>query len=65
MNTNCEFCRKTLVSSEDKWESKWYSEVTCDGIQYLGPDPFAQEIHNDHSDYMMCDGERFESAMDI
>jgi len=68
MNINgevCENCRKSLVPSEGKWDREWYSEIECDGILTLGPDPFAEEIHDDHSDYLMCDGERHESAMDI
>lgn len=37
----------------------------CSGIATWGPDPFRQEIHHDNKDYLMCQGERYESAMDI
>lgn len=37
----------------------------CKGIKYWAPSPFAQEIYEDNRDYLMCDGERHEAAMDI
>jgi len=37
----------------------------CDGVETFGPDPFAEEIYDDHSNYWMCEGERRASAMDI
>lgn len=37
----------------------------CDGVKYWAPDPFAEEIYDDSSDYFECDGDRYESAMDI
>ncbi|QNN99251.1 hypothetical protein SEA_FAUST_175 [Streptomyces phage Faust] len=61
----CENCRKFLVPSEGKWERDDYADYECDGVLTFEPDPFAQEIHDDHTNYWMCDGERYESAMDI
>lgn len=37
----------------------------CNGVDTLGPDPFAEEIHDDSTEYWMCEGERRASAMDI
>lgn len=37
----------------------------CNGVVTLGPDPFQQEINDDHTEVWMCAGERYESAMDI
>jgi hypothetical protein len=37
----------------------------CRGYKYLQVDPFASEIHDDDTLYMMCDGEAYESAQDI
>jgi hypothetical protein len=37
----------------------------CSGEETLGPDPFRQEIHDDNTEVWMCEGERYESAMDI
>jgi hypothetical protein len=39
--------------------------LECDGIQTMGPDPFAEEIHGDSTNYLMCEGARHNSAMDI
>lgn len=68
----CEFCGKydmppTVMKWKDKFGQRSRIDVSmvCDGVQTLGPDPFAEEIHGDHSDYLMCDGARWESAMDI
>ncbi|QGH79482.1 hypothetical protein SEA_LIMPID_177 [Streptomyces phage Limpid] len=68
MNTNrefCENCRHPLVPSEGKWDNVDYPDWACDGVLTFEPDPFAQEIHDDHSNYWNCDGGRYESAMDI
>ena len=43
----------------------YYGNPWCSGIGYMAPDPFAEEINGDHSDYWMCDGERAGSAADI
>ncbi|AXH67307.1 hypothetical protein SEA_WOFFORD_137 [Streptomyces phage Wofford] len=64
----CERCGKYDMPPT-RWPNKYsyrmdYSMV-CDGIPTWGPDPFAEEIHGDHSDYFMCDGERYESGQDI
>jgi hypothetical protein len=48
----CEFCGMKMPKE-------------CDGIRYDGPDPFAEDIYGDSSDYFMCDGERYLSAQDI
>lgn len=42
-----------------------YNKHQCDGVLTYGPDPFQQEIYNDDSSYWMCEGQRYESAMDI
>lgn len=42
-----------------------YNRHECDGDMTLGPDPFAEEIHNDSTYLWMCKGARYESAMDI
>lgn len=39
--------------------------VACGGVKYWAPDPYAEEIGGDDSDYFECDGERYDSAMDI
>lgn len=48
----CEYCGEEIP--------QW-----CDGIQYWGPDPYQEEINDDHKDYWECDGERAASALDI
>jgi len=64
----CQFCGKYDIppykSKAWGYEREDYSMV-CDGIQTWGPDPFAEEIHGDHSDYFMCDGERWDSGQSI
>lgn len=37
----------------------------CRGYKYMQIDPFAEEIYGDTSEYLMCDGAAYESAMDI
>lgn len=37
----------------------------CDGVQTLGPDPYQEDINDDDSDYLLCEGQRYESAMEI
>lgn len=37
----------------------------CEGVKSWDVDPFAEEIHDDHSLYFDCEGGRYESAMDI
>ncbi len=64
----CEFCGKydmPPTKMAAPYHYRMDSSMVCNGVQYLGPDPFAEEIAGDHSDYLMCDGERYESAMDI
>lgn len=39
--------------------------LECDGIQTMGPDPYAQEIHGDNTEMLMCEGQRSISADDI
>jgi len=68
----CVFCGKynmppsvyPIVGPGYRYMRTDYSMV-CNGIQTFGPDPFAEEIHGDHTDYLMCEGERYESSMDI
>lgn len=42
-----------------------YGNPWCSGIGSWGPNPYAAEIHNDHTPVFMCDGARKGSAMDI
>lgn len=59
MENRCECCgRKIGIFS-------YGDDEFCDGILTLGPNPFAQEIHGDNSDYWMCERSRYDSAMDI
>ena len=37
----------------------------CNGVKYWAPNPYKQEIYGDEQDYFMCDGSRWECAMDI
>lgn len=37
----------------------------CGGYKYMAPNPYAEEINGDSTEYFECDGERYESAMDI
>lgn len=37
----------------------------CDGIGRFGPDPYAEEIHDDPTPVWQCDGVNTGSAMDI
>lgn len=52
METRCEYCGGRVP-------------LDCDGVQVLGPDPFQEEIRGDYSDYLLCEGERHQSAMEI
>lgn len=42
-----------------------YTEEDCDGILTLGEDPFQSEINEDYTEYWMCQGQRWDSAMEI
>lgn len=64
----CEHCGKYDMPPT-RWPGPYsyrldYSMV-CDGIQTMGPDPFGEEIHGDHTEYLMCEGERWDSAQNI
>lgn len=37
----------------------------CDGIQVFGPDPFASEIHDDWTEVWLCQGQIYDSCMEI
>ena len=37
----------------------------CNGVGRWTEDPFAAEIYDDHTEGWHCDGELYESAMDI
>lgn len=37
----------------------------CQGFKYWQIDPYASEINDDDTLYLICDGEAYESAMDI
>ncbi|WXW92624.1 hypothetical protein SEA_ENYGMA_144 [Streptomyces phage Enygma] len=64
----CERCEKYACPPyvyKDRSITRYDYSMVCDGIPTWGPDPFAEEIHGDHSDYFMCDGERYESGKSI
>lgn len=37
----------------------------CDGYKYWATNPYAEEINGDFTEYFECDGDRYESAIDI
>ena len=37
----------------------------CSGLGAWGPDPFAEEIHNDKTPVFQCSGTDYESAQEI
>jgi hypothetical protein len=39
--------------------------MECEGVKYWQIDPFAEEIYNETIWKFMCDGDAYESAMDI
>lgn len=62
----CEFCGKYDMPPSKYWSDRGLIEdrsMVCNGVRTLGPDPFLADIHEDDSDYLMCDGERHDSAM--
>lgn len=65
----CEFCDKTVLTHEESAaigeKVGRYPMDYCNGSQYMQTDPFAQEIHGDHTEYLLCDGQAYESGMDI
>ncbi|QGH76428.1 hypothetical protein SEA_DAUBENSKI_133 [Streptomyces phage Daubenski] len=59
---NCTYCGKQLVDSD---AGDWYGDSECTGELRYDEDPFAAEIYDDHTFVWMCDGQRYESSMDI
>lgn len=51
--------------AKDIWEQTKIRPEICNGEQYMQEDLFAAEIYDDHSLYMLCDGENHNNAMDI
>lgn len=51
------------MSKENCSLCKYHPE--CTGELIFAPDPFAEEIHGDKTEVWMCEGERYESSMDI
>lgn len=37
----------------------------CEGFKVMMEDPYAAEIHEDYTLYLMCGGDAYERAMDI
>lgn len=54
----CNNCGKELR------EGDWWGDY-CNGLITEAEDPFAAEIHGDYTLYWDCEGNRYESAMDI
>ena len=62
----CPYCGKELISTSDpKYNDNYYRGCYCNGTQTARIDPYAAEIYNDYSLVIMCDGEEYESSMDI
>lgn len=67
--SQCEFCGYAVLSHEEanelgqKFRTHYFDY--CSGYQYMQEDPFAQEIHDDHTLFLMCDGEAHQSSMEI
>ncbi len=59
MESKCKFCGYNIGEPYSKYGG------FCDGVRTLGPDPFLEEIRGDDTEYMMCSGERHDSAMEI
>ena len=65
---DCEFCGKSILTDDQAGElcnkvGRWPDY--CTGVQYMQENPFSAEIYNDHTLYMMCDGEAYEAGQDI
>lgn len=58
----CDVCEKKIGTEEEQDKDPY---EYCTGILTLGPSPYAQEINDDDTEYLMCEGARYESAMDI
>lgn len=67
--SDCPFqCGLPVMTWEEAnkiWKQTKIRPSICNGEQYLQIDSFAEEIHGDHSLYMICDGENHNNAMDI
>jgi len=50
---------------EDYTEPCECGHVYCVGTKYMQVDPFQDEINDYRTLYLMCDGDAYESAMDI
>lgn len=37
-------------------------DKTCNGVGTYGEDPYQSEIHDDHTEFWMCEGELAESV---
>lgn len=61
---NCKNCGKELKSQEAQASLRW-DGVYCDGVLTMDTDPYAVEINEDFSEYLNCQGGRYESMMDI
>ena len=56
----CTNCGKRIGTTEQSWSGEY-----CDGFLTMGANPFAVEIYGDYTEYEDCEGNRYESAMDI
>ncbi len=64
----CEFCGGyDYPGATYKRKGITYTDTSmvCDGIRTLGSNPFDEEIRGDYTEYLECEGSRYQSAMDI
>lgn len=64
----CEFCGKYNAPVHTYVRhgiTRYDYSMVCDGIETLGTNPYAEEIHGDYTEYYECEGSRYESGRDI
>ena len=60
----CSNCGKELKSQEEQASLRWSGDY-CDGVLTMDTNPFAVEINDDFTEYLDCEGNRYEAMMDI
>lgn len=60
----------TMPDAREKWLNWWKNRQPCSGCRTLvgvsfGPDPFASDVHGDHTPVWLCESCAYERAMDI
>jgi hypothetical protein len=58
MKEICEYCGEVIVP-----DPSW-TRGGCTGVLTLGEDPYEAEIHDNHTEVWMCEGERGQRFMD-